>query len=65
MPQTVTIPVSVLKKPQTAAKAAVEGQDSLADYPPSTDKRFLARMRAARASHRARQTRPLPFVRQP
>jgi hypothetical protein len=65
MPQTVTIPVSVLRTLQTAAKTAVEAQDSLEDYLLSTDKRFLARMRAARASHRARQTRPLPFVKQP
>ena len=65
MPQTVTIPVSVLKKLQTAARAAVEAQDSLEDYLLSTDKRFLARMRAARASHRARQTRQLPFVKKP
>lgn len=65
MAQTVTIPVFVLKKLQTAAKAAVEAQDSLEDYLLSTDKRFLTRMRAARASHRARQTRPLPFVKKP
>ena len=65
MAQTVTIPVVVLKKHQTAAKAAVEAQDSLEDYLLSTDQRFLARMRAARASHRARQTRPLPFVKKP
>jgi hypothetical protein len=65
MPQTVTIPMSVLRKLQTAAKAAVEAHDSLEDYLLSTDKRFLARMRAARASHRARQTRPLSFVKKP
>jgi hypothetical protein len=65
MAQTVTIRVFMLKKLQTAAKAAVEAQDSLEDYLLSTDKRFLARMRAARASHRARQTRPLPFVKKP
>jgi hypothetical protein len=65
MARTVTIPVSVLKKLQTAAQAAVEAQNSLEDYLLSTNERFLARMRAARASHRARQTRPLPFVKQP
>jgi len=65
MPQTVTIPVSVLKKLQTAARAAVEAEDSLEDYLLSTNKQFLARMRAARASHRSRQTRPLPFVKKP
>ena len=65
MAQTVTIPVSVLKKLQTAARAAVEAQDSLEDYLLSTDKQFLARMRAARASHRARQTRPLSLIKKP
>jgi hypothetical protein len=65
MARTVTIPVSVLKKLQTAAQAAVEAQNSLEDYLLSTNERFLARMRAARASHRARQTRPLPFVKKP
>lgn len=56
MPQTVTIPISVLRKLQAAARAAEQAQDALEDFLLSQDKRFLDRMRAARASHRARRT---------
>ncbi|MBI4573076.1 MAG: hypothetical protein HY713_07285 [candidate division NC10 bacterium] len=65
MPQTVTIPVSVLRKLQAAARAAQEAHDALEDFLLSQDKRFLERMRAARSSHRARRTKPLPFVTKP
>jgi hypothetical protein len=65
MPQTVTIPVSVLKKLQTATKAAVEAQDALEDYFLSIDEPFLNRMRAARTNHRARRTKPLAFIKKP
>lgn len=65
MPRTVTIPVSVLKKLQSATKAAVEAQDALEDYLLSVDEPFLNRMRAARASHRARQTKPLALTKNP
>jgi hypothetical protein len=65
MPQTVTIPVSVLKKLQSATKAAVEAQDALEDYLLSVDEPFLTRMRTARASHRGRRTKPLAFLKKP
>jgi hypothetical protein len=62
MGQTVTIPVSLLKKLETAARAAEEAQDALEDFLLTQDKRFLERMRAARASHRAGRTKPLAFL---
>jgi hypothetical protein len=65
MPRTVTIPRSVLKKLHTAAKAAVEAHDALEDYLLSTEDSFLTRMRAARASHCTRRTKPLRFVVKP
>jgi hypothetical protein len=65
MPQTVTIPVSVLRKLQAAARAAQEAQDALEDFLLSRDKRFLERMRAARSSQRARRTKPFPLVTKP
>jgi hypothetical protein len=65
MPDTVTIPVSVLKKLDAAARAAEEAQDALEDYLLSENPRFLDRMRAARASHRSRRTKPLAFIKNP
>jgi hypothetical protein len=65
MPDTVTIPVAVLKKLEAAARAAEEAQDALEDYLLSENPRFLDRMRAARASHRSRRTKPLAFIRKP
>jgi hypothetical protein len=65
MPPTVTIPESVFKKLQHAAKAAVEAHEALEDYLLSTDASFLSRMRAARANHRARRTKPLAFAKKP
>ncbi len=58
MERTIPIPVSLLKKLQSAARAAEEAQDALEDFLLSRDHRFLARMRAARASHRAHRTKP-------
>lgn len=65
VPHTVTIPISVLKKLETAARAAEQAQDALEDYLLSQNPRFLDRMRAARAGHRARRTRPLPSIKKP
>ena len=65
MPRTVSIPVSVLKKLETAARAAEQAQDTLEDYLLSRNPRFLDGMRAARASHRARRTKPLAFIKKP
>jgi hypothetical protein len=62
MGRTVTIPVSLLKKLETAARAAEKAQDALEDYLLTRDRRFLERMRSARASHRAGRTKPLAFV---
>ncbi len=59
MDRTVAIPVSVLRKLQTAARAAAEAQDALEDFLLADDPRFLRRMRAARASHRAGRTKPI------
>jgi hypothetical protein len=58
MERTVAIPVSLLKKLRVAARVAEEAQDALEDFLLSRDPRFLERMRAARASHRARRTKP-------
>ena len=60
MERTVSIPVSLLRKLQSAARAAEEAQDAVEDYLLSRDRRFLKRMRAARASHRAGRTKPFP-----
>lgn len=59
MQRTVSIPVSVLRKLQTAARAAAEAHDALEDFLLANDPQFLRRMRAARASHRAGRTKPL------
>jgi len=58
MERTISIPVSVLRKVQSAARAAEEAQDALEDFLLAQDPRFLERMRAARASHRAHRTKP-------
>ena len=63
MERTVSIPVSLLRKLQSAARAAEEAQDAVEDYLLSRDRRFLRRMRAARASHRAGRTRSFPTIR--
>lgn len=65
MSHTVTIPVSVLKKLEMAARAAEEARDALEDYLFSQDSRFLQRMRDARASHRGRRAKPLRFTKKP
>ena len=57
MERTVPIPVSLLKKLQVAARATEEAQDALDDFLLSRDPRFLERMRASRASHRAGRTK--------
>jgi len=57
MERTVSISVSLLRKLQSAARAAGEVQDAVEDFLLSRDRRFLKRMRAARASHRAGRTR--------
>ena len=62
MERTVSIPVSILKKLQSAARAAEEAQEALEDFLLASDPRFLARMRAARASHRAGRTKPLSAI---
>ena len=62
MERTVSIPVSLLRKLQAAAGAAEEAQDALEDFLLSRDRRFLKRMRAARASHRAGRTKPFPAI---
>ena len=58
MERTISIPVSVLKKVQSAARATEEAQDALEDFLLAQDPRFLERMRAARGSHRSRRTKP-------
>lgn len=58
MERTVAVPVSVLRKLQSATRAAEEAQDALEDFLLGHDPRFLRRMRAARASHRAGRTKP-------
>jgi hypothetical protein len=62
MERIVAIPVSVLKKFESVAQAAEEARDALEDFLLASDPRFLARMRAARASHRARRTKPFPGI---
>jgi len=58
MERTVAVPVSVLRKLQSATRAAEEAQDALEDFLLARDPRFLRRMRAARVSHRAGRTKP-------
>jgi hypothetical protein len=58
MERTISIPVSVLRKVQSAARATEEAQDALEDFLLAQDPRFLQRMRAARASHRSHRTKP-------
>ncbi len=60
MERTVTIPVSLLRKLRSAARAAEEAQDALEDFLLARDRRFVERMRTARASHRAGRTKPFP-----
>ena len=62
MERTVSIPVSLLRKLQSAALAAEEAQDAVEDFLLSRDPRFLKRMRAARASHRAGRTSSFPTI---
>ncbi len=63
MERTVSVPVSLLRKLQSAARAAEDAQDALEDFLLSREPRFLERMRAARASHRAGRTKPLAGTR--
>jgi hypothetical protein len=65
MERTVAIPISLLRKLQSAARAAEEAQDAFEDFLLSRDRRFLRRMRAARVSHRAGRTKPFPAVKLP
>ena len=48
MEQSISIPVSVLRKLESAGRAAEEAQDALEDFLLARDPRFLRRMRAAR-----------------
>jgi hypothetical protein len=59
MEQSISIPVSVLRKLESAARAAEVAQDALEDFLLARDPRFLRRMRAARTSHRAGRTKTL------
>ena len=59
MEQSISIPVSVLGKLESAARTAEEARDALEDFLLARDPRFLRRMRAARNSHRASRTKTL------
>jgi hypothetical protein len=57
--ETVTLPISLVEKMLVAGESFARFGDELEDYLLSRDPRFIAKMRAARASHLAGKTRPL------
>ncbi len=59
MPETVAIPVSLLKKISLAANTFHELEDELEDFLLSNDPDFIAKMRQSRQEHLAGKTSPL------
>lgn len=57
--ESVSVPVSLLKKMLEAARAFGAFEDELEDYLLSQDAAFVARMRQARAHHLESEARPL------
>lgn len=58
MVKSVEIPLSLLRKMARATDAFVQFEEELEDYLLSRDPEFIARMRQARAAHRAGKVRP-------
>ncbi len=59
MPETVSIPVSLLKKISLAANTFHELEDELEDFLLSNDPDFIAKMRQSRQEHLTGNTSPL------
>lgn len=57
--ETVTLPRSLVEKMLTAGESFAKFSDELEDFMLSQDRKFIAKMRAARASHQAGKTQPL------
>lgn len=57
--ETVTLPRSLVEKMLTAGESFAKFTDELEDFLLAQDAAFIAKMRAARASHVAGETQPL------
>jgi len=57
--ETVALPRTLVEKMLTAGESFAKFTDELEDFLLSQDPKFIARMRAARASHLAGKTQPL------
>ncbi|MEW5718198.1 MAG: hypothetical protein AB1817_06210 [Chloroflexota bacterium] len=58
----VTLPISLVEKMLAASKSFIQFSDELEDFLLSQDRRFIAKMRAARAAHLAGKTQPIEVI---